>query len=185
MVSGGCIISGAQLRRSLLFSSVRVNSYAQTCDAVVLPEVQIGRSARLNKVVIDRGVRIPENLVVGEDAELDAKRFYRSDGGVVLISAEMLAAGRELAAATGLEGMVGGQYVDVAASAPAGAETVEGAGRHLFPAFVDPHVHLRTPGQEHKEDIDTGTRAATSLARHFVKGDLQFRATRSLRLRPF
>ena len=92
MVSGGCIISGAQLRRSLLFSSVRVNSYAQTCDAVVLPEVQIGRSARLNKVIIDRGVRIPENLVVGEDAELDAKRFYRSDGGVVLISAEMLAA---------------------------------------------------------------------------------------------
>jgi glucose-1-phosphate adenylyltransferase len=92
MVSGGCIISGAQLRRSLLFSSVRVNSYAQTCDAVVLPEVQIGRSARLNKVVIDRGVRIPENLVVGEDAEFDAKRFYRSDGGVVLISAEMLAA---------------------------------------------------------------------------------------------
>jgi glucose-1-phosphate adenylyltransferase len=58
----------------------------------VLPEVQIGRSARLNKVVIDRGVRIPENLVVGEDAELDARRFYRSDGGVVLISAEMLAA---------------------------------------------------------------------------------------------
>jgi len=92
MVSGGCIISGAQLRRSLLFSSVRVNSYAQTCDAVVLPEVQIGRSARLNKVVIDRGVRIPENLIVGEDAELDAKRFYRSDDGVVLISAEMLAA---------------------------------------------------------------------------------------------
>ena len=92
MVSGGCIISGAQLRRSLLFSSVRVNSYAQTCDAVVLPEVQIGRSARLNKVVIDRGVRIPESLVVGEDAEFDAKRFYRSDGGIVLISAEMLAA---------------------------------------------------------------------------------------------
>jgi glucose-1-phosphate adenylyltransferase len=91
MVSGGCIISGAQIKRSLLFSSVRVNSYAQACDAVVLPEVQIGRYARLNKVVIDRGVRIPENLVVGEDPELDAKRFYRSDGGVVLISAEMLA----------------------------------------------------------------------------------------------
>ena len=91
MVSGGCIISGAQIKRSLLFSSVRVNSYAQACDAVVLPEVQIGRYARLNKVVIDRGVRIPENLVIGEDPELDAKRFYRSDGGVVLISAEMLA----------------------------------------------------------------------------------------------
>jgi glucose-1-phosphate adenylyltransferase len=91
MVSGGCIISGAQVRRSLLFSSVRVNSYAQTCDAVLLPEVQVGRYARLNKVVVDRGVHIPENLVVGEDPELDAKRFYRSEGGVALISAEMLA----------------------------------------------------------------------------------------------
>jgi glucose-1-phosphate adenylyltransferase len=90
MVSGGCIISGAQLKRSLLFSSVRVNSYAQACDAVVLPEVQVGRYARLNKVVIDRGVRIPENLVVGEDPDLDEKRFYRSEGGVVLISADML-----------------------------------------------------------------------------------------------
>jgi dihydroorotase len=46
--------------------------------------------------------------------------------------------------------------------APAGAEVVEGAGRHLFPAFVDPHVHLRTPGQEHKEDLETGTRAAAA-----------------------
>jgi glucose-1-phosphate adenylyltransferase len=92
MVSGGCIISGAQLKRSLLFSSVRVNSYAQACDAVVLPEVQVGRCARLNKVVIDRGVRIPENLVVGEDPELDDKRFYRSESGVVLISADMLGA---------------------------------------------------------------------------------------------
>jgi len=90
MVSGGCIISGAQLKRSLLFSSVRVNSYAQACDAVVLPEVQVGRYARLNKVVIDRGVRIPENLIVGEDPEVDGKRFYRSDEGVVLISADML-----------------------------------------------------------------------------------------------
>jgi glucose-1-phosphate adenylyltransferase len=91
MVSGGCIISGAQVRRSLLFSSVRVNSYAQTCDAVLLPEVQVGRYARLNKVVVDRGVRIPENLVVGEDPEVDNKRFYRSEGGVVLISGDMLA----------------------------------------------------------------------------------------------
>ncbi len=90
MVSGGCIISGAQVKSSLLFSSVRVNSYAQTCEAVLLPEVQVGRYARLTKVVVDRGCRIPENLVVGEDPELDAKRFYRSDGGVALISADML-----------------------------------------------------------------------------------------------
>jgi len=92
MVSGGCIISGAQVKSSLLFSSVRVNSYAQTCEAVLLPEVQVGRYARLNKVVVDRGCRIPEHLVVGEDPELDAKRFYRSDGGVALINADMLEA---------------------------------------------------------------------------------------------
>jgi glucose-1-phosphate adenylyltransferase len=90
MVSGGCIISGAQVKSSLLFSGVRVNSYAQTCEAVLLPEVHVGRYARLNKVVVDRGCHIPENLVVGEDPVLDAKRFYRSDGGVVLVSAEML-----------------------------------------------------------------------------------------------
>ena len=92
MVSGGCIVSGAHITRSLLFSSVRVNSYARTREAVLLPEVEVGRHARLSKVVVDRGVRIPEGLVVGEDPELDAQRFHRSDGGVVLISADMLAA---------------------------------------------------------------------------------------------
>src|SRR5579863_7341602 len=92
MVSGGCIVSGAQIRRSLLFSRVRVNSYARTSEAVLLPEVEVGRYARLTKVVVDRGCHIPEGLVVGEDPALDAMRFYRSDGGVVLISADMLAA---------------------------------------------------------------------------------------------
>ena len=92
MVSGGCIVSGAQIRRSLLFSRVRVNSYARTSEAVLLPEVEVGRHARLTKVVVDRGCHIPEGLVVGEDPALDAKRFYRSAGGVVLISADMLAA---------------------------------------------------------------------------------------------
>jgi len=61
-------------------------------EAVVLPEVDVGRRARLTKVVVDRGCRIPEGLIVGEDPELDARRFYRSDGGIVLISADMLAA---------------------------------------------------------------------------------------------
>ncbi len=92
MVSGGCIVSGARVERSLLFSSVRVNSFARTSEAVVLPEVDIGRHARLTKVVIDRGCRIPEGLVVGEDPAADAARFYRSEGGVVLISPDMLAA---------------------------------------------------------------------------------------------
>jgi glucose-1-phosphate adenylyltransferase len=92
MVSGGCIISGATVRRSLLFSNCRINSHAQTCEAVLLPDVDVGRRARLNRVVVDRGCRIREGLVIGEDPELDAKRFYRSDGGVTLVSAEMLAA---------------------------------------------------------------------------------------------
>ena len=91
LVSGGCIISGSTVRRSLLFSSVRVNSYSQLHEAVVLPECDIGRHCRLTKVVIDRGVTIPNGLVVGEDPELDAKRFYRSEGGVCLITSEMIA----------------------------------------------------------------------------------------------
>ena len=92
MVSGGCIISGAHVARSLLFSSVRVNSWAQTREAVLLPEVQVGRYARLTKVVVDRGCRIPDGLVIGEEPELDEQRFYRSEGGVALVTAEMLAA---------------------------------------------------------------------------------------------
>ena len=73
-----------RLRNSLLFSGVRVNSYAHGRTAVVLPDVDIGRSARLRNVVVDRGVRIPPGLVVGEDPELDAARFRRTEGGVCL-----------------------------------------------------------------------------------------------------
>ncbi len=92
MVSGGCIVSGGTVRRSLMFSNCRVNSYAQTREAVMLPEVEVGRHARLTKVVIDRGCHIREGLVIGEDPDLDARRFYRSAGGVTLVTAEMLAA---------------------------------------------------------------------------------------------
>jgi glucose-1-phosphate adenylyltransferase len=92
MVSGGCIISGANVSRSLLFSNCRVNSHARTREAVVLPDVDIGRHARLNKVVIDRGCRIPERMVIGEDPGSDAQRFFRSEGGVTLVTAEMIAA---------------------------------------------------------------------------------------------
>jgi glucose-1-phosphate adenylyltransferase len=92
MVSGGCIISGATVRRSLLFSNCRINSHARTTGAVLLPDVEVGRRARLNNVVVDRGCHVPEDLVIGENPELDAKRFYRSDQGVTLVSADMLAA---------------------------------------------------------------------------------------------
>ncbi len=92
MVSGGCIISGGSVRRSLLFSRVRVESHAAIHEAVLLPEVVVGPDVRLKKVVVDRGCRIPDGLVVGEDPALDAKRFYKSEGGVTLITADRLAA---------------------------------------------------------------------------------------------
>lgn len=90
LVSGGCIISGAGVKNSLLFTGVRVNSYSRLEQAVVLPHVNIARSARLKRVVIDRGVEIPEGLVVGDDPELDAKRFRRTESGICLITQPML-----------------------------------------------------------------------------------------------
>jgi glucose-1-phosphate adenylyltransferase len=90
LVSGGCVVSGAAIKRSLLFTNVRVNSFTTLEEAVILPYVNIGRNALLKKVVIDSGVVIPEGLVVGEDPELDAKRFRRSEGGVCLITKPMI-----------------------------------------------------------------------------------------------
>jgi glucose-1-phosphate adenylyltransferase len=90
VVSGGCIISGAKVRRSLLSTGVRVNSFCEVENAVVLPYVEIGRSTRLRKVVIDRGVKVPADLVVGEDPVADAKRFRRTDKGVCLITQTMI-----------------------------------------------------------------------------------------------
>ena len=90
VVSGGCIVSGSFVANSVLFSEVRVHSDCRILEAVVLPDVLINRHCRLRKVVIDRGCVIPEGLIVGEDTVLDAKRFERSEGGVVLITREML-----------------------------------------------------------------------------------------------
>lgn len=90
MVSGGCIISGTEVRNSLLFTEVHTNSYAVLDHAVCLPYVTVNRSARLRRVVIDRGVIIPEGLVVGEDPEEDAKWFRVSQRGVTLITQSML-----------------------------------------------------------------------------------------------
>ncbi len=90
LVAGDCIVSGAEIRRSLLFTGVRANSYAHCEEAVVLPYVNVGRSAQLKRVVIDRGVRIPEGLVVGEDPELDARRFRRTESGICLITQPMI-----------------------------------------------------------------------------------------------
>jgi len=90
MVSGGCLISGATVRHSLLFSNVRVNSYAVLDNVVVLPNVVVGRNCRISRAVIDKGCVIPEGTVIGEDPVEDEARFYVSPGGVILVTPEML-----------------------------------------------------------------------------------------------
>ena len=91
VVSGGCIISGSTLRRSLCFSNVRVHSYGLIEEAVLLPDVEIKRHCRLRKVIIDRGCVIPEGMVIGYDHDEDRRRGFRvSPKGVVLVTREML-----------------------------------------------------------------------------------------------
>ncbi len=90
LVSGGCIVSGTEVRQSLLFTGVHAHSYATINRAVILPYVEINRHARLSNVVVDRGVVIPKGLVVGEDPELDGARFRRSARGICLITQPMI-----------------------------------------------------------------------------------------------
>ena len=89
LVSGGCIISGAVFR-SVLFSSVRVHSYSAVSWSVLLPGVQVGRHARLTRVVVDRDCVVPDGMVIGEDAAADAEHFYRTESGITLVTREML-----------------------------------------------------------------------------------------------
>ena len=91
IVSGGCIISGSHVANSVFFSNVRVDSFCNIDEAVVLPGVTMERNCRIRKAVIDRGCVLPAGLVVGEDAGADAARFERTEGGVVLITRDMLA----------------------------------------------------------------------------------------------
>ncbi len=90
LISGGCIISGTEVNRSLLFTGVHIHSFGEIDRAVILPYTRVGRHCRLKKVVIDGGVRIPDGLVVGEDPELDAARFRRTSNGVCLITQPMI-----------------------------------------------------------------------------------------------
>jgi glucose-1-phosphate adenylyltransferase len=89
LVSGGCIVSGAVFR-SVLFSEVRVHSYSSVNWSVLLPGVQVGRHARLTRVVVDRDCLIPDHLVIGEDPDADAARFYRTESGITLVTRDML-----------------------------------------------------------------------------------------------
>jgi len=92
LISQDCIVSGALAKRSLLFTGVKMGSFSSVDEGVILPYCNIGRGARLSRVIIDSGVRIPEKLVVGEDPELDARRFRRTENGVCLITKQMIAA---------------------------------------------------------------------------------------------
>ena len=93
LVSGGCIISGATVRRSVLFSDVKVHSWANVEDSVILPDVDIGRHAVLKRCVVDRQCRIPEGMVIGKNPGEDRKRFHVSPLGVTLVTPEMLGQG--------------------------------------------------------------------------------------------
>ncbi|WP_111641792.1 glucose-1-phosphate adenylyltransferase [Marinimicrobium alkaliphilum] len=90
MIAGGCIVSGAKVKHSLLFSRGRVHSYSEVTDSVLFPNVDIGRHCRIRKALIDRHCKIPEGTEIGYDLEADRKRFHVSPGGVVLVTPEML-----------------------------------------------------------------------------------------------
>jgi glucose-1-phosphate adenylyltransferase len=90
LVSGGCIISGTLVRRSVLFSKVRLHSYSRVEESVLLPEVDVGRHCHLRKVVIDTGCHIPDGMSIGLDPTEDARRFFRTEQGVVLVTRAML-----------------------------------------------------------------------------------------------
>ncbi|MDW8845282.1 glucose-1-phosphate adenylyltransferase [Erwinia sp. MMLR14_017] len=91
LVSGGCIISGSVVVNSVLFSRVRINSFCNIESSVLSPDVVVGRSCRLRRCVIDRACELPEGTVIGENPDDDARRFYRSEEGIVLVTRSMLA----------------------------------------------------------------------------------------------
>ena len=90
LVSGGCIISGSKVRRSVLFSSVHIHSYASVEESVLLPQVDVGDHCELRRVVVDKGCHIPAGTRIGFDDSEDARRFHRTEQGVVLVTRDML-----------------------------------------------------------------------------------------------
>ncbi len=90
LVSGGCIVSGSVVKRSLLFSDVRVNSYSSIEDSVILPNVDVGRHVVLKRVIVDKNCKIPDGMEVGVNIEEDRRRFHVSENGITLITPEML-----------------------------------------------------------------------------------------------
>jgi glucose-1-phosphate adenylyltransferase len=90
IVGSGCIVSGATVRRSVLFSKVHVRDYATIEDSVILPNVEVGHGVVLKRTIVDKHCRLPDGLVTGVNADVDATRFHVSAGGITLIIPEML-----------------------------------------------------------------------------------------------
>src|SRR5690606_24726099 len=86
MVSGGCIVSGSTVRRSLLFSKVKIQSYSEVEDSVIFPSVEIGRQCHIRNALIDRACVIPDNTRIGYDLKEDVRRFHVTPKGVVLVT---------------------------------------------------------------------------------------------------
>lgn len=86
VISGGCIISGGKIQRSVLSHNVRINSYSQVLDSVIMEGVDVGRYAKIKRAIIDKDVKIPRGLAIGYDPEEDKKRFSVTDSGIVVVA---------------------------------------------------------------------------------------------------
>ncbi|MDD3983270.1 MAG: glucose-1-phosphate adenylyltransferase [Candidatus Omnitrophica bacterium] len=86
LVSGGCIVSGGRVQRSVLAPQVRVNSYSQISDSILMEGVNVGRYAKIKNAIIDKDVNIPQGMVIGYDAQEDRKRFFVTDNGIVVVA---------------------------------------------------------------------------------------------------
>ena len=90
LVAGGCILSGARVKRSVIFFATEIERGSVVKDSVILPKVSIGQNCRINRAVIDKACVIEDNTVIGEDLEEDRKRFYVTEEGIVLVTPGML-----------------------------------------------------------------------------------------------
>ncbi len=90
LVSGGCIISGARVKRSVIFFGTEIERGSVIKDSVVLPKVDIGKNCRITRAIIDKACAIPDDMVIGEDLDADRERFHVTENGIVLVTPEML-----------------------------------------------------------------------------------------------
>ena len=86
LISAGCVVSGGRVQRSILSPNVRINSYSEVYDSILMEGVNVARSAKIKKAIIDKDVNIPQGAVIGYDLEEDKKRFYVTESGIVVVA---------------------------------------------------------------------------------------------------